>query len=523
MEINREHESMEINREHLNKAFEQLKRKYSKFAEIELGEKIGDGSFSSVYKINGYSNSIVLKATDTSFCSYDAMINSEGKYEYAKQEIEIMKHCQDSNYVMPILGDTEYIVDEDNKHSIFLIVMPELKTLYSVMAEMNMYDTLQMMKDICRGLMICHKKHFLHRDVSLKNVFVEELVDGSRRYILGDFGVARYGIEKSYNNGWFAPVTKVGVAPAPEMLDGKSLNSYNSDIYSFGKMIERMTDREEFVCRNATLPEEMMNIIRKASEHNPKDRYRTADELLKDLESVDLSTAGKRKANTIVAYKTAILDGKRAYAEECLRREFLRGDTSGIRLYAYLLYGNYRRALKEFNKVKTAFESGDSKLTTADVGKEMHSADLALAKLEEALNKLAEISYKEDDIIASGLLAFIRFAMCENNDEKGRKLWFSNLKDSAENDCVFAQYYCGRWLLDGNVRYVDKDFDEGARIINMAFNHRYMPALIYIKKYLSENPDKNMLKDEPELIRALEFEIEDVPAKICQEALVEIL
>lgn len=508
----------------LDKAFEQLKRKYSKFSEIELGEKIGEGAFSSVYDVKGYRNDIVLKVTDTFSCRSE--LTPEVKYGYARQEIEILKYCQDSNYIMPMLGDTEYIVNEEDKHSLFLLVMPKLKSLYSVVSKMNLFDTLQMMKDICKALMICHKRHFLHRDVSMGNVFVQELDDGSKRYILGDFGIARYGIEKRYNkNGWFVPVTKMGSYLAPEIIIGKTLTSYNSDIFSLGIMCESMIDCSKLIRGNITRSEEMMRIVRKAGDEKPENRYLTADDLLKDLEQVDLSGEGKNKANAIIAYKTAILVGKRAYAEGCLRREFLRGELSGIKLYAYLLYGNYRKALKSYNEVKAMYESGDYGVTAMDVGDELASKDFALAKLEDALSKLAEISYMEDDAIASGLLAFIRLDMCDINDGKSRKKWFNNLKESAEDGCVFAQYYCGRWLIDGNMKYIDKNFDEGVKLLNMALANRYIPAYIYMKRYLSTNPDNNMLKEDPETIKVLEMEIEleDVPVEINKKAMIEVL
>ena len=80
---------MGIDKMLLDKAFEQLKRKYSKFSEIELGEKIGEGAFSSVYDVKGYRNDIVLKVTDTFSCRSE--LTPEVKYGYARQEIEILK------------------------------------------------------------------------------------------------------------------------------------------------------------------------------------------------------------------------------------------------------------------------------------------------------------------------------------------------------------------------------------------------------------------------------------------------
>ena len=158
--------------------------------------------------------------------------------------------------------------------------------------------------DMCNALIACEQKGILHRDIKPENVFVSR--DGI--FKLGDFGVARPFDHTTY-------ATKgVGTPPymAPEVARGRKYNK-QADIYSLGIMLYwllnkrrtpflplppariQQSDRETaFVmrCSGKQIPEpdsgsaELKRIVLKACAFDPADRFVSAEEMLRELESI---------------------------------------------------------------------------------------------------------------------------------------------------------------------------------------------------------------------------------------------
>jgi serine/threonine-protein kinase len=164
-------------------------------------------------------------------------------------------------------------------------------------------EIIDMSRQICRGLRYAHENNVIHRDIKPQNV----LIDRHNVCRLSDFGIAK--IFESTN------LTMTGMAVgtpeymSPEQAEGEKLDC-QTDIYSLGVVIyEMITKRPPFTGSNPVAiaykqvheipvppssyrrdtPKRLELIVLKALKKNKKERYATAEEVLKDLDTVDLN------------------------------------------------------------------------------------------------------------------------------------------------------------------------------------------------------------------------------------------
>ncbi|HWN80576.1 MAG TPA: serine/threonine-protein kinase, partial [Candidatus Udaeobacter sp.] len=157
-------------------------------------------------------------------------------------------------------------------------------------------------RDLCRALAAVHNAGVLHRDVKTENVMRE---DGGR-IVLVDFGICREA--QTTSAGGMAEALGTPLYMAPELFQGAT-ESAQSDIYSLGVVLFRMlTGRypvEGRTCLDVRcaheegrrllledlrpgLSENLIRVVEKALEPDPKRRYRSAGELERALkESVE--------------------------------------------------------------------------------------------------------------------------------------------------------------------------------------------------------------------------------------------
>jgi serine/threonine protein kinase len=167
---------------------------------------------------------------------------------------------------------------------------------------------LYIIAEVCRALSYAHSRThsdgeplgIVHRDVSPQNVLISE--QGEVK--LADFGIAKAMTRRDRTA---TGVVKGKVAfMSPEQAHGQALDE-RSDLFSLGTLLylvttgvrpfEAATDFEVIArvqkCLyrppeqvSPEMPESLGAIIRRALTLRPEDRYRSADELLVDLESV---------------------------------------------------------------------------------------------------------------------------------------------------------------------------------------------------------------------------------------------
>ena len=163
------------------------------------------------------------------------------------------------------------------------------------------------------ALIYCHKLNIIHRDVKPENIFVSRFGD----FKLGDFGIAREQIHTMSN------MSKKGTYSymAPEIYKGEKYDS-SVDIYSLGIVLYKLMnqnrlpflsldkqlityrDKESALARRmagekipapSKASAAFARIILKACAYRPEKRYHDPEEMLQDLESLRLNTAGVEK------------------------------------------------------------------------------------------------------------------------------------------------------------------------------------------------------------------------------------
>lgn len=224
-------------------------------------EKIGQGTYSEVYKIYSENKISALKVKPV-FADNPESLNR--KLAVAGTEADIMDTLKSCPYIVGYQDRTIQKITDFGY--LFMIRMEYLRPLAE---QANIFLSEEKVRkialDIGKALEYIHRNGIVHCDVKPDNFFISP--DG--RYKLGDFNISGYYGESRYPAG-----TKGYLAP--EISDSGALCSYQTDIYSFGVSLCRLAE-------NIDVSPEFSEIIMKACSCDVRDRYRTVSEMLSDI------------------------------------------------------------------------------------------------------------------------------------------------------------------------------------------------------------------------------------------------
>ena len=293
-------------------------------------EFIGEGSFGKVYKIKreefGYTYYSALKViripqekAEVTVARHEGM-SEEGITTYFQGMVEDIV----SEFVLmsQLRGDSNIVSFEDHKVEKLedefgwdiYIRMELLTPLFEYLRNntLTIRDVIKMGIDMCKALEICQRHNIIHRDIKPENIFVSE----QGNYKLGDFGIARQ-LEKTSTG-----LSKKGTQSymAPEVYKGQRYNS-TVDIYSLGLVLYRFLNNNRMPFF-PPYPEEihfsdqkranlmrmsgeamdapcnakgrLAEIVLKACAYEPKDRYKSAYEMRRALESIPYTQEDSR-------------------------------------------------------------------------------------------------------------------------------------------------------------------------------------------------------------------------------------
>ena len=268
----------------------------------EILEKIGVGGMATVYKakchvLNRFVAVKVLKEEFITDIEFIRRFKSEAQTAASLTHPNIV-----SIYDVGNEGDVYYIVME-------LIQGKTLKEIIVEDGKLSWKWSVNIAIQIASALETAHKNNLIHRDIKPHNIIITE--DGMAK--VTDFGIAK-AVSNSTITAFGTTIGSVHYF-SPEHAKG-GVTDAKSDIYSLGiVMYEMLTGRVPFdadtpvsvalmqvqedpiVPRklNPQIPISVNNIMLKAMQKDPADRYQRATEML-----VDLSTALKRPDDDFV-------------------------------------------------------------------------------------------------------------------------------------------------------------------------------------------------------------------------------
>lgn len=235
----------------------------------------------------------------------------QGVVDDLKEEIKIMVDMKGFPF---IVNCEDYkIIKEPDKAEWDILIRMELLTpiqVYLLENSLSEADILRITKELVQALDLFESKGIIHRDIKPDNIFV----DGYDHCKIGDFGIARI-CDKA-----IAELSKKGTENymAPEVYHGKKYDQ-TVDIYSLGLVIYKMLNenRLPFYPREKNYTDWDMQqalidrlggkkkiplpskaspkfgqIVLKMCEHDPKERYQNAKDILDDLALVNASQDG---------------------------------------------------------------------------------------------------------------------------------------------------------------------------------------------------------------------------------------
>lgn len=203
-------------------------------------------------------------------------------------------------------GIPKVFADEDQSRLYMAMEWAEGKLLRQLLHEQGKLApqrAVRIAKGICNSLEYIHSHGVVHRDLKPENI----VVDADDRTKLIDFGIAGQWGARRLTFGKFSQVIGTPDYISPEQVKGKRGDA-RSDLYALGIMLYEMlagqvpfTGANPFVIMNERLssdplplreadpsvPVPLEQIVRRALERDPMDRYDSARELAYDLEHPD--------------------------------------------------------------------------------------------------------------------------------------------------------------------------------------------------------------------------------------------
>ncbi|XP_065903705.1 serine/threonine-protein kinase A-Raf-like [Dysidea avara] len=203
-------------------------------SELEIGDKIGSGSFGTVFKGKWFGPVAVKKLNVSN--------PTESQFQAFKNEVQVLRRTRHVNILL-FMGWTR-------KPDLSIVTQwcDGFTLYYHLHVEETKYEILELV-DIARqtsqGMDYLHAKQIIHRDLKSNNIFLHE--DSTVK--IGDFGLATVKTRWSGSEQQKQPTGSI-LWMAPEIIRMQDPNPYTfkSDVYAFGVVIY------ELICQELPYP-----------------------------------------------------------------------------------------------------------------------------------------------------------------------------------------------------------------------------------------------------------------------------
>ncbi|WP_199617846.1 Stk1 family PASTA domain-containing Ser/Thr kinase [Paenibacillus alkalitolerans] len=258
----------------------------------EILERVGGGGMALVYKAHDtlLHRNVAVKVLRQQYVHDEEFVR---RFRREAQSAASLSHSNVvSVYDVGQEGETHFIVME-------YVEGCNLNDIIKEQAPLQVDRAVHIATQICDALGSAHANGIIHRDIKPHNI----LIGKNGRIKVTDFGIARAATSSS--------ITQTGSVIgsvhyfSPEHAKGVSAGE-KSDLYSLGIVLYQMLtgklpflgespisvalkhlqeDVEEPRAVNPMIPQSVENIILKAMRKSPEERYSTAGEMLRDLET----------------------------------------------------------------------------------------------------------------------------------------------------------------------------------------------------------------------------------------------
>ena len=290
----------------------------------KIEKYLGSGAYGKVYEIEKNVSGVQEKAAlkIVSRPRYESEIDDyyndgydqesiiasyENEIRNYVQEYRLVKELQEQSNIVTC-DDIAVVPHENGVGGDIFIRMELLTSLPRLLKERSLseQEIIKLGKDISHALVLCEQKNIIHRNIKPYNVMISKFGD----YKLGDFGVSKLRNEEIYMAA--ARMPRMPDFEAPEVIRLEKYG-YTADIYSLGILLywllnnqrmpfigadEPITPRKKVEAillrryRGERIPapkngsEKLKQIVLKACEFRPEDRYASAQGLYDALEKL---------------------------------------------------------------------------------------------------------------------------------------------------------------------------------------------------------------------------------------------
>ncbi|MBR4445349.1 MAG: Stk1 family PASTA domain-containing Ser/Thr kinase [Solobacterium sp.] len=258
----------------------------------EVIEHIGQGGMADVFKavdtILSRNVAIKILRADLSNDTVSLM-----RFEREAQAATALAH--------PNIVEIYDVGDYKGHHYIVMEYVPgrTLKNVIRSRGPLYKEEAVDIMRQLVSAVAEAHSKGIIHRDIKPQNVIVK--ADGTVKIL--DFGIAtaKGSMALTQTNNVMGSVHYL----APELSQGKPASA-QSDIYALGVVLYEMLSKEvpfkadaaiqvalmhmrepfpDIMEKNKDVPQSIANIITRATAKDPAKRYRSCQEMLRDLDT----------------------------------------------------------------------------------------------------------------------------------------------------------------------------------------------------------------------------------------------
>lgn len=229
---------------------------------IEISDKyqLFSGTYCNVYF---YNSMYYMKQLKSQYASKKEWV-ARFKYEY-----ENMEKLVDSPFVLKVFN-----YDKDNNSYLMEKCDCNLDDYLKKNTVISDERLLELIYEILDGIIDVHNAGIIHRDIHLGNILMK---DG--HIVLSDFGLSKDTMITHSLKSTSTPKNSHFFMDPVGLTDFTRLDKL-SDIYSIGKIID-------YITKDSSLNEKLSFCISKAIDRDRQRRYRSIDDLKRDIESTE--------------------------------------------------------------------------------------------------------------------------------------------------------------------------------------------------------------------------------------------